>query len=147
MDSAIPRSMSPRAHPSRHGEPDVSRSSASRGKPMRSHTLPNVASLYSTLARTLPLPDSSLVLFDHDLRYLVAGDDDGAVPGLAPAGCEGKAIRDVLPPDVAQALEPLDRGAPAGRRATTPVASRDHWRLGRARPPPAGQRAGAPWRT
>src|SRR2546430_9259876 len=78
MDSAIPRSMSPRAHPSRHGEPDVSRSSASRGKPMRSHTLPNVASLYSTLARTLPLPDSSLVLFDHDLRYLVAGGDDGA---------------------------------------------------------------------
>src|SRR5437660_9649333 len=116
MDSAIPLSMAPRAHPSRHGEPGVSRRSASRRKPMRSHTLPDVASLYSTLARTLPLSDSSLVLFDHDLRYLVAGDDDGAVPGLAPAGCEGKAIRDVLPPDVAQAREPPDRRRLAGRR-------------------------------
>src|SRR5207302_3068262 len=134
MDSAIPLSMAPRAHPSRDGEPGVSRSSASRRKPMRSHTLPDVASLYSTLARTLPLSDSSLVLFDHDLRYLVAGDDDGAVPGLAPAGCEGKAIRDVLPPDVAQALEPLYRGALAGRRATTEVAYRDHWLLVRAGP-------------
>src|SRR2546430_43155 len=111
MDSAIPRSMSPRAHPSRHGEPDVSRSSASRGKPMRSHTLPNVASLYSTLARTLPLPDSSLVLFDHDLRYLVAGGDDGAVPGPAPPGCEGKAIREVLPPAVPHAPAPPYRRA------------------------------------
>src|SRR6266480_926878 len=134
MDSAIPRSMAPRAHPSRDGEPGVSRSSASRRKPMRSHTLPDVASLYGTLARTLPLPDSSLVLFDHDLRYLVAGDDDGAVPGLAPAGCEGKAIRDVLSPEVAQALEPLYRGALAGRRAATEVAYRDHWLLVRAGP-------------
>ena len=93
---------------------------------MRSPTLPDVASLYSALARTLPLPDSSLVLFDHDLRYLVAGDDDGAGPGLAPAGCEGKAIRDVLPPEVTQALEPLYRGALAGRHAATEVAYRDH---------------------
>src|SRR2546430_16271117 len=123
MDSAIPRSMSPRAHPSRHGEPDVSRSSASRGKPMRSHTLPNVASLYSTLARTLPLPDSSLVLFDHDLRYLVAGGGDGAVPGLAPAGGEGKGVPGVPPPGGAAALAPPCRGGAAGRRAGPQVAS------------------------
>src|SRR2546430_16202216 len=116
MDSAIPRSMSPRAHPSRHGEPDVSRSSASRGKPMRSHTLPDVASLYSTLARTLPLPDSSLVLFDHDLRYLVAGGAERAVPALAPPGCEGNAHLVVLPPAVAQAPEALLPGGPVGPR-------------------------------
>src|SRR5256884_7337553 len=134
MDSAIPLAMAARAHPSRGGEPGVSRSSASRRKPMGSHTLPDVASLYSPLARPLPLPDSSLVLFDHDLRYLVAGGDDGAVPGLAPAGCEGKAIRDVLPPDVAQALEPLYRGALAGRRAATQVAYPDQLLLGRPGP-------------
>src|SRR2546430_17726017 len=113
MDSAIPLSMAPRAHPSRDGEPGVSRSSASRRKPMRSHTLPDVASLYSTLARTLPLSDSSLVLFDHDLRYLVAGGGDGAVPRPAPPGCEGEGRPEVLPPHAAPALQPPYRGAPA----------------------------------
>src|SRR2546430_17181778 len=129
MDSAIPRSMSPRAHPSRHGEPDVSRSSASRGKPMRSHTLPNVASLYSTLARTLPLPDSSLVLFDHDLRYLVAGVDDGAVAGRASTRRLGNAVLVVLLPALALAPRTLWRGAAGCWRGVCLVAYRAHWPL------------------
>src|SRR2546430_17732066 len=91
--------MAPIAHPSRDGD---------------QHTFPDVAALYSTLARNLP--DGSLVLFDHDLRYIVAGGDEGGILGLAPAGCQGKAVRDVLPPEVAQALEPLYRGALDGRQ-------------------------------
>ena len=89
--------------------------SVSRRKPQRSRALPDVASLYSTLARNLP--DGSLVLFDHDLRYIVAGGDDGGVAALAPRGCQGKAVRDVLPPEIAQSLEPLYRAALSGRRA------------------------------
>ncbi len=101
-------------------------------KPLRSRTFPHVAALYGTLARNFP--DGSLVLFDHDLRYLMAGANDGGVAGLAPPGCEGKAVRDVLPPETAQALEPLYRGALAGRRAAAEVTYQDRWLLVRAGP-------------
>src|SRR5436853_7825805 len=108
--------MAPVAHPSRDGD---------------QRTLPDVAALYSTLARNLP--DGNLVLFDHDLRYIVAGGDDSGA-GLAPAGCQGKAVRDVLPPEIAQVLEPLYRAALSGRRAAAEVACHDRWLLVRAGP-------------
>ncbi|HEY6158860.1 MAG TPA: PAS domain-containing protein [Gemmatimonadales bacterium] len=101
-------------------------------KPLRSRTFPHVVTVYDTLARNFP--DGSLVLFDHDLRYIRAGADDSGVAGLAPAGCEGKAVRDVLPPETAQALEPLYRGALAGRRAAAEVTYHDRWLLVRAGP-------------
>src|SRR6266571_3999977 len=101
-------------------------------KPLRSRTFTHVAGLYGTLARNFP--DGSLVLFDHDLRYIIAGANDGGVAGLAPPGCEGKAVRDVLPPETAQALEPLYRGALAGHRAAAEVTYQDRWLLVRAGP-------------
>ena len=110
----------------------MSRSGISRRKPQGSPALPDVAALYRTLARNFP--DGSLVLFDHDLRYIVAGGEHGIVPGLAPAGCQGRAVQDVLPPEIAQALEPLYRAALAGRRAAAEIAYRDRWLLVRAGP-------------
>ena len=105
----------------------------------RSRTTPDVESVYDTLTRNFP--DGSLVLFDHDLRYLVAGGDDGSAAGLAPAGCRGKAIREALPPEIVQALEPLYQAALAGRRGAAEVAYRDRWLLVRAGPVRDGQGA------
>src|SRR6266571_324162 len=124
MDSAIARSVARNRASLEGRRPGV--------KPLRSRTFPHVAALYGTLARNFP--DGSLVLFDHDLRYIMAGVDLGDVAGLAPPGCEGKAVRDVLPPETAQALEPLYRGALAGRRAAAEVTYQDRWLLVRAGP-------------
>src|SRR5256885_4358223 len=64
----------------------------------------------------------------------MAGAADGGVAGLAPPGWEGKAVRDVLPPETAQALEPLYRAALAGRRDAAEVTYQDRWLLVRAGP-------------
>src|SRR4029077_3158820 len=101
-------------------------------KLQRSRASPDVASLHRTLARNFP--DSSLVLFDHELRYIVAGDEADSVSELAPAGCVGKTVRDVLPAEVAETLEPLYRAALAGRRVSAEVAYDDRWLLVRAGP-------------
>jgi hypothetical protein len=53
-------------------------------KPLRSRTFPHVATLYSTLARNVP--DGSLLIFDHDLRYIAAGGDEAEAALIAPAG-------------------------------------------------------------
>jgi len=101
-------------------------------KLQRSRASPDVASLHRTLARNFP--DSSLVLFDRELRYIVAGDEADSVSELAPAGCVGKTVRDVLPAEVAATLEPLYRAALAGRRVSAEVAYDDRWLLVRAGP-------------
>jgi PAS domain S-box-containing protein len=68
--------------------------------------------LYHTLVSNLP--KSAIVLFDHDLRHLIA---EGAA--LAPAGfekglVEGRTIWEVLPAEIAEAFEPLYRAALKG---------------------------------
>jgi PAS domain S-box-containing protein len=64
------------------------------------------------------LPDTSVFLFDHDLRYVLA---DGATlggVGLSKEALEGRTIFDTLPPQVAERLAPLRRAALAGRVVT-----------------------------
>ncbi len=92
-----------------------------------------VESLSQILARTLP--DGSLSLFDHDLRYLGAPSNGSAAPsGLLPPGVQGKTVREAWPPQAADVLEPLFRAALAGQQGLTELASADRWLSVRALP-------------
>ena len=98
-----------------------------------SQTLEWVQSLSQILARTLP--DGSLAVFDHELRYLGApGNGSAAPPGLLPPGFPGKTVREAWPPAAAEALEPLFRAALAGQQGLTEVGCGDRWLLVRALP-------------
>lgn len=92
-----------------------------------------VQSLSQILARTLP--DGSLSLFDHELRYLGAPGNGSAVPGgLLPPGVQGKTVREAWPPEAADVLEPLFRAALAGQQGLTELAWGERWLLVRALP-------------
>ena len=68
---------------------------------------------YRMLARNLP--NGSVFLFDHDLRYLVADGAGLAEVGLSPELLEGKTIWEALPADTCAVIEPLYRAALAGQ--------------------------------
>ncbi len=71
---------------------------------------------YRALARAFP--DGAIVLFDHDLRYVIADGAALANVGLSPERMEGKTLWEVLPPDVAAASEPRYRQALEGTEST-----------------------------
>lgn len=68
--------------------------------------------LYRTLAQNLP--NGAVMLFDHDLRYLVAEGPALAHVAAAHEVMEGKTIWEVFPADVCSRLEPQYRAALAG---------------------------------
>ena len=76
--------------------------------------------LYRTLASNIP--NGAVALFDRELRYIVV---DGAGVLDAAGGSKeflvGKTIREVLPADTWQLLEPLYRAALEGRTASAEV--------------------------
>src|SRR5919198_1745479 len=76
--------------------------------------------LYRTLATNIP--NGAVALFDRELRYIVV---DGAGALDAAGGSKeflvGKTIREVLPPDTWQILEPLYCAALEGRTASAEV--------------------------
>ncbi|MCS7072778.1 MAG: PAS domain-containing protein, partial [Anaerolinea sp.] len=59
-------------------------------------------------------PNGALVLFDHDLRYLLVDGAGLAELGLNKQEMEGKTIAEVFPPEVARAIEAPYRRALAG---------------------------------
>ena len=71
--------------------------------------------LYRTLARNLPR--SAVLLFDHDLRYLLAEGTAAAQLGYSRESIEGKSVFDITPPDELELVEPLYRAALAGEEA------------------------------
>ena len=71
------------------------------------------AELYRTLARSVP--GIFVLLFDSDLRYIIAEGRELAAFGYTSADLEGRTIHEVLPPALAQQLEPYYQAALSGR--------------------------------
>lgn len=74
---------------------------------------------YRTLAQNFP--NGAVLLFDHDLRYVLAEGQGLAQVGLDRASLEGKTIWEVLDPQTCQLLEPLYRGALSGDSETLEI--------------------------
>ncbi|MBI4517038.1 MAG: PAS domain-containing protein [Deltaproteobacteria bacterium] len=68
--------------------------------------------LHRTVAQNFP--NGVLLLFDHNLRYLVAGGEKLALNGLTPEQIEGHTPREVFPAADCDTLEPYYRAALAG---------------------------------
>ena len=67
---------------------------------------------YRALATNLP--DTSVFLYDHDLRYVLVDGSSLAAVGTSKEALEGHTMWEVLPPDVCERLAPLRRAALAG---------------------------------
>jgi len=68
--------------------------------------------LYRTLTQNFP--NGSVLLFDRELRFLLAEGEGVRAGGFEPEQLKGKTITDVLSPDVCKIIEPLYRSALAG---------------------------------
>jgi PAS domain S-box-containing protein len=78
---------------------------------------------YRTLARNFP--NGAVILFDRDLRYVLADGAGLAEVGLSKELLEGRTIWELFPPDTCAVLEPHYRAALAGGSGTFEVAFAD----------------------
>lgn len=67
---------------------------------------------YRALARNFP--NGAVVLFDHNLKYLLADGKGLGEIGLSKSTLEGKTVYEIFPPDTSDILEPYYRDALAG---------------------------------
>ncbi|MBW4507642.1 MAG: PAS domain S-box protein [Scytonematopsis contorta HA4267-MV1] len=75
--------------------------------------------LYRTIVDNLP--NGSAMLFDRELRYLVAGGLGLDAVGMTKEDFEGKTIWQVLPEETCAVIEPLYRQALAGEASVTEI--------------------------
>ena len=68
---------------------------------------------YRLLARNLP--DTSIFLFDHNLRFILAEGHLSSEFGFTISDIEGKTLRELLPPERANRLAPIYMNALEGR--------------------------------
>ncbi|MBD2212967.1 PAS domain S-box protein [Nostoc linckia FACHB-104] len=83
--------------------------------------------LYRTLVDNFP--NGAVVLFDHDLRYLLVGGLELASAGLHKAEMEGKTIWEIFAPEVCQIIMPLMKQALAGESVIAEVPYQDKFYL------------------
>lgn len=88
------------------------------------------------------IPNGTVFLFDHDLRFLVAGGQQLASIGLTPQMLEGKTLREAVPAEIADIGEPLYRATLAGT-APTEVEQRYGSRTYRTQPVPVRDEQGS----
>jgi PAS domain S-box-containing protein len=70
--------------------------------------------LYYVLARSLP--DMTVMLFDHELRYIMAAGEPLQAAGFDPSQVEGRTLFDILPPADAEKSAAYYRSALEGNR-------------------------------
>ncbi|MEQ9485598.1 PAS domain S-box protein [Coleofasciculus sp. F4-SAH-05] len=75
--------------------------------------------LYRAMARNFP--NGAMLLFDHNLRYLVADGQALREAGHRWEGLQGKTLWEVLPPETCNLVEPLYHAALAGVEQTQEV--------------------------
>lgn len=79
--------------------------------------------MYRTLARNLP--DTAVMLFDHDLRYLITDGPALTEHGFPAAMMEGSTLYDVVSPSAVAFLEPYYRRALAGEQSRFEISTPD----------------------
>jgi PAS domain S-box-containing protein len=78
---------------------------------------------YSTVLENFP--DGAVLLYDHDLTYLVAEGSGLTQTGLSGAEMVGKAIQEVFPPETVELIKPAYQAALEGQTKTTTVPFQD----------------------
>ena len=80
------------------------------------------ARLYRTLVHNLP--GTAVLLYDHDLRFLLADGPSLADQGMSPDQVEGHRLHEVVSPEVLNVLGPVYGAALRGESATFQLPSR-----------------------
>lgn len=71
---------------------------------------------YRMLAENLP--DSAIILFDHDLRFVLVDGPELESTGYVKARVQGRTLFEAMPPDFARMVEPNMRAVLAGKHFT-----------------------------
>jgi PAS domain S-box-containing protein len=80
---------------------------------------------YRLLVRNLP--GSVILLYDHDLRFVLADGPEVEATGFSKERIEGRTVFDVLPKEFVEMVEPFLRKALAGEQLDVEVPYEDRW--------------------
>jgi PAS domain S-box-containing protein len=84
--------------------------------PVNQYSIPTRDQLYRILAQNFP--NGSVLLFDRDLRYILADGVGLGQVGLSSETLEGRTIWEVFPEEICRQIEPHYRAALAGESST-----------------------------
>ncbi|WP_413175066.1 PAS domain S-box protein [Anabaena azotica] len=94
------------------------------GRKQTEEALRRSQQLYRTLVDNFP--NGAVVLFDHNLRYLLVGGLGLSSVGLSQAEMEGKTIWEIFPAEVSKVIAPLLQQSLAGKSVIAEIAYEEH---------------------